>query len=103
MQFFIFTPLLILLFKKNRNAAWGVLAFLVLVNCGITAALVDHYKLKPLDPADAKWNTIVYNKVRLASAFFISSNSLYQPYTRMAPYVIGVGFAFLVQYGILTN
>jgi len=84
MQYFIFTPFIVLLFKKNRAAAWTLIMTLIGVCLGLNAYLVHHYQLHPLDPGDAQWNTIVYNK----------------PYTRMAPYLIGIGFAFLVQYDI---
>jgi len=84
MQYFIFSPIIVLLFKRSRTAAWGLIMMLLALCLGLNAYLTHRYQLHPLDPGDPNWNTIVYNK----------------PYTRMAPYLMGVGFAFLVQYDV---
>jgi peptidoglycan/LPS O-acetylase OafA/YrhL len=82
MQFFIFSPLIILLFKKSRPLAGLVLVLLYAICIILVGVLTNQNHLRPLDPGDAQWNTIVYTK----------------PYTRVAPYLIGIGFAFLVQF-----
>jgi len=81
MQFFIFTPLIILLYKKSRTIAVLVLLVLYVVCITLVGVLTNKHHLHPLDPGDDHWMTIVYTK----------------PYTRMAPYLIGIAFAFLVQ------
>jgi peptidoglycan/LPS O-acetylase OafA/YrhL len=47
----------------------------------VNATLSYHYQLVPLDPNNNQFNTIIYNK----------------PYTRIAPYLIGIIVAFLLQ------
>ena len=63
MQYFIFAPLIILLFRKSRSAALMVLVFLYVGCIVLVGVLTHHYHLRPLDPGDANWNTIVYSKV----------------------------------------
>eukprot|EP00026_Physarum_polycephalum_P002087 Phypoly_transcript_02091.p1 GENE.Phypoly_transcript_02091~~Phypoly_transcript_02091.p1 ORF type:complete len:662 (+),score=60.51 Phypoly_transcript_02091:96-2081(+) len=82
MQFFIFTPFIIILYKKSRPLAVLLLLMLYILCITLVGVLTDKHHLRPLDPGDDSWMTIVYNK----------------PYTRMAPYLIGIAFAFLVQH-----
>jgi len=81
MQFFIFIPVIIYLYKRSKPATWAVLGVLMAICIFLNSFLVAHYNLAPLDPADDRWMSIAYNK----------------PYTRMAPYLIGIAMAFLVQ------
>jgi len=81
MQFYVFTPLIIVLYYRNRRAGWALVSLLIAVCMSLDAWLSYYYKLVPLDPNNDEFNSIIYNK----------------PYTRMAPYLIGVLAAFLLQ------
>jgi len=82
MQFYIFTPIIAILFRRNRLAGWGLVGALSTLCLVLNWVLSDHYNLAPLDPNDDTFNSIVYNK----------------PYTRMIAYLQGIAVAFILQY-----
>eukprot|EP01113_Clastostelium_recurvatum_P020526 TRINITY_DN242_c0_g1_i2.p1 TRINITY_DN242_c0_g1~~TRINITY_DN242_c0_g1_i2.p1 ORF type:complete len:679 (-),score=198.27 TRINITY_DN242_c0_g1_i2:79-1908(-) len=82
MQFYIFTPIIALLFRKKRMGGWVLSAFLIIFSMFINWFLALKYDLSPMNPNDDQFNSILYNK----------------PYARMAAYVQGIVVAFLLQY-----
>jgi len=81
MQFYIFTPIILLLYYRSKRAGWILVTLLITLSMSLNAFLGYYYKLGPLDPNENRFNSIVYNK----------------PYTRMAPYLVGILGAFLLQ------
>jgi len=81
MQFYIFTPILVLVYRKSKRAGWMLVTILVTLCLCLNASLSFIYELNPLDPNNDKFNSLIYNK----------------PYTRMSPYLIGIAAAFLLQ------
>jgi len=81
MQFYIFAPIILLAYYRSKRVGWILVTFLITSCMVINAVLSYKYDLVPLDPNNDKFNSIIYNK----------------PYTRMAPYLVGVLAAFLVQ------
>jgi len=81
MQFYIFTPVIVLVYYRSRRAGWVLVTCLLATCMTLNAALSYNYELVPLDPNNNEFNSIIYNK----------------PYTRMAPYLIGIFVAFLLQ------
>lgn len=81
MQFYIFTPLIVIAYRKNKRLGWILVTSLITLCMSLNAALSYMYELVPLDPNNNQFNTLIYNK----------------PYTRMAPYLVGIAAAFLLQ------
>jgi len=81
-QFYIFTPLIATLFRRNRLASWVTISVLSVICLILNWVLTDHYNLGPMNPNDDQFNSIIYNK----------------PYCRMLAYLQGIAVAFLLQY-----
>jgi peptidoglycan/LPS O-acetylase OafA/YrhL len=82
MQFYIFTPIFAILWRKNRIAAWVLLIVLSIGSIEANWILTDHYDLSPMNPNNDTFNSVLYNK----------------PYARCVAYLQGVAVAFLLQY-----
>jgi len=81
MQFYIITPLIVLLYRLNRKLGWSVVGILSLGCFAVNVGLVHVYQLHALNPSDNQFNSIDYNK----------------PYARIGTYLIGVATAFMLQ------
>jgi len=81
MQFYVVTPLLVVMYRQMRKAGWFAASFLIAVSMVLNATLAYTYGFGPLDPNDDKYNTIVYGK----------------PYCRMNAYLVGIIVAYLMQ------
>jgi peptidoglycan/LPS O-acetylase OafA/YrhL len=81
MQFYIISPIILIVYYKSRRAGWALVTLLITACMVINAVLSYTYELVPLDPGNAPFMTIIYDK----------------PYTRIATYLVGVLVAFLVQ------
>jgi len=81
MQFYIFTPIIVLAYRKSKRTGWVLVTMLITLCMCLNASIAYIYQLPPLDPANDKYNSMIYNK----------------PYTRMSPYLIGIAAAFLLQ------
>eukprot|EP01099_Mayorella_cantabrigiensis_P001320 TRINITY_DN1570_c0_g2_i3.p1 TRINITY_DN1570_c0_g2~~TRINITY_DN1570_c0_g2_i3.p1 ORF type:complete len:294 (-),score=29.46 TRINITY_DN1570_c0_g2_i3:558-1439(-) len=82
-QYYIVTPIFILLWVRSRTQASILWFFSLISSLIITAVLVDHYGINAyvLLPSDSNYYVIEYIK----------------PYTRAAPYLIGMMVAFILQ------
>ena len=84
MQYFIISPIIILIYMKYSKAAgWGIVSALCLVCIGTSATVAHHFDLAP--PVLAAQNGSDYN------------NYYYmKPYTRVAPYALGIACGFVL-------
>ncbi|OMJ73182.1 hypothetical protein SteCoe_28188 [Stentor coeruleus] len=81
MQFFIFTPLLIWIYKKSPFSAWVIIAGLISLGSILGGVIADHYNL----------NVSVYGPNR--TSYYNYYNN--KPYTRMPPYIYGLAVGFI--------
>ncbi|XP_027198414.2 nose resistant to fluoxetine protein 6-like [Dermatophagoides pteronyssinus] len=90
-QFFLITPLIVLLVLRNRWLGLSLIMFILLSSITITAILtfVNGYPPVPL------FNDLI--DLETINSYY--KNIYIKPYTRIGPYMIGV----LLAYGLLTN